>query len=66
MIKSAAEEKLIVGCLNKRAWCMVFLEDFELSIACLKKSLGINPAQAKAKYRLVVSIIFRYRKQSHQ
>lgn len=45
---------------------MVFLEDFELSIACLKKSLGINPAQAKAKYRLVVSIIFRYRKMSHQ
>jgi len=45
---------------------MVFLEDYEVSIACLKKSLGINPAQGKAKYRLVVSIILQYRKKSHQ
>lgn len=36
---------------------MIFLEDYELSIKCLKKALEEDPSNSKAKYRLVVSII---------
>ena len=44
---------------------MVFLEDYETAIECLKRSLAEYPGSSKAKYRLVVAIIFQHRKTLH-
>lgn len=57
---------MFVSCLNKKAWCMVFLEDYQTAITGLKKALCEDPSQSKTKYRLVISLIFKYRQTCHE
>lgn len=38
------------------------MEEFEESIRSLRKSLDLQPMQSKPKFRLVIAIVFQYRK----
>ena len=48
----------MINSLNKKAWGLIFMEEYEESIRSLRKSLDLQPVQSKPKFRLVIAIVF--------